>query len=90
MAAKIEEMTGIETRATILGYIQRGGSPTVRDRVMASQMGGKAVELLCRGIGNRVISYVNNQIQDFDILEGLSMQKSIDDELYGLFRTLAL
>ncbi len=90
MAAKIEEMTGIETRATILGYIQRGGSPTVRDRVMASQMGGKAVELLCRGIGNRVISYVNNQIQDFDILEGLSMQKSIDDELYDLFRTLAL
>lgn len=90
MAERIEELTGIETRATILGYLQRGGSPTVRDRVMASQMGGRAVELLCQGIGNRVIAFSDNEIRDFDILEGLSMQKSIEDSLYDLFRTLAL
>ena len=90
MAKKIEEMTGIETRATVLGYIQRGGSPTVRDRVMASQMGGKAVELLANGIGNRVIAFVNNQIKDFDILEGLSMKKTIDMDQYELFKILSL
>ena len=90
MAKKIEEMTGIETRATVLGYIQRGGSPTVRDRVMASQMGGKAVELLANGIGNRVIAFVNNQIKDFDILEGLSMNKTIDMDQYELFKILSL
>lgn len=90
MAKQIEEMTGIETRATVLGYIQRGGSPTLRDRVLASQMGGKAVELLAQGIGNRVVAFVNNQIQDFDILEGLGMEKSINMEQYELFKILSL
>ena len=90
MAAKIEELTGIETRATILGYIQRGGVPSVRDRVMASEMGVKAVELLARGIGNRVISFRDNKICDFDILEGLNMKKSIDDDLYEKFKILTL
>ncbi len=90
LAEKIEELTGIETRATILGYIQRGGSPSVRDRVMASEMGVKAVELLSNGIGNRVIAFKDNQICDFDILEGLNMKKSIDDTLYDKFKILTL
>ena len=90
IASKIEELTGIETRATILGYIQRGGSPSVRDRVMASEMGVKAVELLSNGIGNRVIAFRNNEICDFDILEGLNMKKTIDDTLYDKFKILTL
>ena len=57
LAKTIEERTGVESRATVLGHIQRGGNPTVRDRVMASQMGYAAVELLSQGIGNRVICY---------------------------------
>ncbi len=90
MAEKIEELTGIETRATILGYIQRGGSPTVRDRVMASEMGVAAVELLANGIGNRVIAYKDSHIVDFDILEGLEMKKTIDDTLYDKFKILTI
>lgn len=90
IAQRIEELTGIETRATILGYIQRGGSPSIRDRVMASEMGVMAVELLSNGIGNRVIAFRNNKVCDFDILEGLNMKKSIDDSLYDEFKILTL
>ena len=90
IASKIEDLTGIETRATILGYIQRGGTPTIRDRVMASEMGVMAVELLSNGIGNRVIAFRDNKICDFDILEGLNMKKSIDDSLYDKFKILTL
>ncbi len=81
LAKQIEEITGVETRATILGHVQRGGDPTVQDRVMATRMGVKAVELLKEGIGNRVIAYKAGQIVDYDITEALEMQKSVDDEL---------
>lgn len=74
----------------MLGHVQRGGSPSVRDRVIASKMGAKAVELLKEGIGNRVVAQVNNKITDFDILEGLSMEKTIDEDLYELAKILAL
>lgn len=90
LAKKIEEVTGIETRATILGYVQRGGSPTVRDRVMASEMGVRAIELLSEGIGNRVIAFRDNKICDFDILEGLNMVKTLDMELYRKFKILSI
>ena len=77
MAKRIEEATGIETRATILGHMQRGGSPTCKDRVYASVMGAKAVELLMEGKSNRVVGYRHGEFIDFDINEALSMKKEI-------------
>ncbi len=84
IAKKIEESTGIETRATVLGHVQRGGSPTVRDRVMATQMGYAAVELLNKGIGNRVICYRDGKIVNEDIYEALNMKKPFDDDMYNI------
>ena len=78
LAKRIEAATGIETRATILGYMQRGGSPTAKDRVYASTMGAKAVDLLCEGKSNRVVGYRHGQFVDFDIVEALGMDKEID------------
>lgn len=77
MAKRIEAATGIETRATILGYMQRGGSPTCKDRVYASIMGAMAVDLLREGKGNRVVAYKNGEFTDYDINEALAMQKDI-------------
>lgn len=90
MASRIEEETGIETRATILGHIQRGGNPTVKDRVVASRMGVAAVDLLNQGLGNRIVAIQGDNIVDFDILEGLNMSKSLDNELVGVAEILAL
>ena len=84
LAKQIEEATGIESRATILGHIQRGGSPTLRDRVIASKMGYAAVELLKDGIGNRVIALKNCEIVNYDIFEALNMPKTFDEETYLL------
>ena len=86
----IEEMTGIETRETILGYIQRGGNPTVMDRVIASQMGSRAVELLQQGIGNRIIGVNNNKIYDIDIIEGLEMSAPVRQDLIYLSKVLSI
>ncbi|MBZ4644669.1 MAG: pfkA, partial [Clostridia bacterium] len=90
MAKKIQAETGIEARATILGHIQRGGSPTVMDRVIASQMGAKAVQLLKDGIGNRVIAMKDNKIVDFDIVEALNMTKTVDQDMVELAKILAM
>ena len=79
MAKRIEEGTGVETRATILGHLQRGGSPTVKDRVYASVMGAKAVDLLLEGKINRVVGYQGGQFIDFDINDALKMQKEIPE-----------
>lgn len=84
LAAYIQEKTGVESRATILGHVQRGGSPTAKDRIVASQMGHRAVELLKNGIGNRVVAMQKEEIVDFDIYEALSMKKSIDQNLYKI------
>ncbi len=84
LAKRIEKDTGIESRATILGYIQRGGSPTVRDRVVATKMGYHAVELLAEGKSNRVVVQRDSQITDFDISEALAMEKHISPELYNI------
>lgn len=90
LAKKVEDLTGIETRGTVLGYIQRGGSPSIRDRVMASAMGVKAVELLLDGAYNRVMCVQNAKIVDVDIDEALSMSKDIDQELLKLIEILSI
>lgn len=84
IAEQIEKATGIETRATILGHVQRGGRPTVRDRVVASEMGNYAVDLLEKDIGNRVVGMQNNKIVDFDIQEALKLQKGFTKDLYNI------
>ncbi len=90
IAKRIEEETGMESRATILGHIQRGGSPTIRDRVTSSAMGAKAVELLLEGKQNRVICVKNGQITDVDIEEGLATKKELSHELMGLIRKMSV
>ncbi len=90
IAAKIEEETGIESRATILGHVQRGGIPTARDRVMASQMGYRAVELLNKGIGNRVITFVENKLGDKDIYEALAMKKQFSIDEYNMATAISI
>lgn len=89
-AKQIEDETGIESRATILGHIQRGGSPTLRDRVVASKMGYAAVELLKDGIGNRVIAMNDNHIVNYDIFEALNMPKKFDKDTYSLADLIAI
>lgn len=89
MAKRIEQATGMETRATIVGHIQRGGSPTCRDRVYASMMGAKAVELLCEGKSNRVVAHKDGAFVDYDIEEALSMKKDLDDDMVLLSRKLS-
>lgn len=89
IAKVIEEKTHIETRATVLGHVQRGGSPTVRDRVVATEMAYYAVELLEQGIGNRVVGMQNNQIVDFDIQEALEMKKPYDERLHRIAEEIA-
>ena len=84
IAKYIEEKTGVETRLTVLGHVQRGGMPTLRDRVVASQMGHKAVELLSNGIGKRVVAMNKGKIVDYDITEALDMKRVFDEELYQI------
>jgi 6-phosphofructokinase 1 len=90
LGKSIEEKTGIETRATVLGHIQRGGSPSAFDRVLASRMGYHAVKLLSQGIGNRVVSIRNNQIVDDDIEEALAIPRKFDEEMYELSKILSI
>ena len=88
MAKRIEAATGIETRATILGYMQRGGSPSCKDRFYASIMGAKAVDLLMEGKSNRLVAYKNGEFCDFDIDEALGMEKDIPDYQMALTKKL--
>lgn len=90
LAEQIEERTGIESRATVLGHVQRGGTPTVRDRVVASQMGNFAVETILAGKSNRVIAMRDNKIIDIDIEEGLAMKKDISEDLVKLSKVLSV
>lgn len=90
LAKRIEAATGMEARATILGHMQRGGSPTCKDRVYASIMGAKAVDLLLEGKSNRVVGYRGGEYVDFDINEALNMQKGIPAYQYEIARELAL
>ena len=90
MARRIEAATGVETRATILGHMQRGGSPTCRDRVMGSMMGAYAAELLAEGKSNRVVGWSHGKYVDFDIKEALDMQKDIPDYMIRVHRALSI
>lgn len=90
MAKRIEAATGVETRATILGHMQRGGSPTCKDRVYASTMGALAVDLLCEGKSNRVVGYRHGDFVDFDIDEALSMEKGIAEYQYEISKNLSI
>ena len=90
MARRIEAATGMETRATILGHMQRGGSPTCTDRVYASMMGSYAVDLLAEGKTNRVVGYKHGEYIDFDINEALAMQKGIPEYQYDIAKQLAI
>ena len=90
LAKTIEERTGMETRATILGHMQRGGSPTCKDRVYASIMGSMAVDLLLEGKTNRIVGYRHGEYVDFDIEEALGMQKGIPAYQYEISKKLSL
>ncbi len=90
LAKKIEAATGIESRASILGHVQRGGSPTVRDRVCASGMGIAAVSLLEKGIGNRVIALKDNKIVNFDIYEALQMERVFEKDIYEMAQEIGI
>lgn len=89
MAKRIEAATGMETRATIIGHIQRGGSPTCKDRVYASAMGSLAVDLLAQGYSNRVVAYKNGEFTHFDIEEALNMKKDISEFLFDMQKKLS-
>jgi 6-phosphofructokinase 1 len=89
IADELQKKTGIEARATVLGHVQRGGRPTVRDRVEATRMGYYAVELLEKGIGNRVVGIKDSKIVDFDIQEALSMTKPYDEKLHHICEEIA-
>lgn len=84
IAKEIEEISGIETRLTVLGHIQRGGSPTAFDRVLASKMGHRAVELLMEGKSGRVVGTVKGDIVDLDIHEALSIERPFNEQLYQI------
>ncbi len=90
MSKEIEEKTGIQTRATILGHLQRGGSPTAFDRVLASKMGAKAVELLLKGANNRAVGASGKNIVDMDITEALDMKSNFDMDTYELAKILSI
>lgn len=89
MAKRIEAATGIETRATVIGHIQRGGNPSCRDRVYASAMGARAVDLLLEGQTNRVVAYRDGEFCDYDIDDALAMTKDIDEHLYSMTKRLS-
>ncbi len=90
MSKRIEAATGIETRATILGHMQRGGSPTCKDRVYASIMGALAVDLLCQGKTNRIVAYRNGDFVDYDIDEALAMDKGIPEYQFEVCKNLSI
>ena len=89
MAKRIEAATGMETRATILGHMQRGGSPTCKDRMYASIMGAYAADLLCQGASNRVVAYKGGDYVDFEIDEALAMTKDIPEYQYEVSKMLS-
>jgi len=86
----IEENTDFDTRVSVLGHMQRGGSPTAQDRVLASRLGAYAVELLVEGKGGRAVGIEKNQLVDYDIIEALARKHTIDSNLYHLSKELSI
>jgi 6-phosphofructokinase 1 len=89
IAKEIQTLTNIDSRTTILGHVQRGGNPSVRDRVVANEMGNYAVDLLAKGIGKRVVAMRNDKIVDYDIQEALSKKKGLDMHLYNIMEEIS-
>jgi len=87
---QIEENTDFDTRVSVLGHMQRGGSPTASDRVLASRLGAYAVELLLEGKGGRAVGIEKNQLVDYDIIEALGRKHTIDNNLYRLSKELSI
>ena len=87
---QIHETIGLDPRVTILGHIQRGGSPTVRDRVNASLMGYHAIDLLDKGIYNRVVAVSGDKIVDYDVNVALSMHKTIDRDMIDIAKAISI
>lgn len=90
LCEEITRKTGIISRATILGYVQRGGSPTARDRIMASRMGAQAINVIREGKINRIVSYVGNKLVDYDIEEALAMEKKLDINMLKLAKIISI
>lgn len=90
VANRVQEETGIETRVTILGHIQRGGGPTAHDRVMATRMGNRAVEVLLEGKNKRIVALQKGDIVDIDIEEALAMKKPLDEDLYEAEQAISI
>ncbi|MFV0412130.1 MAG: 6-phosphofructokinase [Oscillospiraceae bacterium] len=90
LAKEIEEKTGVESRATVLGHVQRGGSPTLRDRVAASRLGYQAVELISQGITDKVIGFHEEDLVDYSISEALAMHKDLDLTLLDISSILSV
>lgn len=86
----IQKRTGLETRVTVLGHVQRGGSPTATDRVLASRLAANAVELLLDGKGGRAVGIVNNKLVDYDIIEALKIPHVVDKKMYELSQELSI
>lgn len=89
-AKQLQERTSYSVRPTCIGHVQRGGSPTMADRMLAAQFGNKAVRLLNEGIGNRVVGIRNNKIIDMDIIEAVSMKKTFNYELYETLQMISM
>ncbi|PLS16971.1 6-phosphofructokinase [Bacillus sp. M6-12] len=89
-ARKIQEMTNFETRVTVLGHTQRGGSPTASDRVLASRLGAHAVELLIENKGGRAVGIVQNRLVNYDIIEALAQPHVLDMKMYQLSEELSI
>lgn len=90
LSKEIQAKTGVESRSIVLGHVQRGGCPTVKDRVMATRMGNYAVKLLMDNIGNRVVAAQKEDVVDFDIFEALNMTKTIDMNLYNVAHEVSI
>ena len=90
LAKEIQEITGIQTRATILGHLQRGGSPTAVDRMHASMMGYHAVKAILAGEQNKVVAYNRGRYEILDLEKALQMEKTLDREIYEVIKILAI
>ncbi len=89
-AKQLQASTPYSVRPTCIGHVQRGGSPTMADRMLAAQFGNKAIRLLHDGVGNRVVGIRNNKIIDMDIIEAVSMKKTFNHELYETLQMISM
>ena len=89
-AAQLQSLTQYDIRPTCIGHVQRGGSPSMADRMLAAQFGNKAVRLLNEGVGNRVVGIRDNKIIDMDIIEAVSMKKTFNYDLYETLQMISM